>query len=433
MRTTSRLSWQITLSFLVFGAVLTLTLGLGLVAALKSVETNMLDDTLRAELAHFRSEVETAREVGAFNSRTTVIFVTPLDELHTIPEQLRFQPGQHEFTRNNRDFRVLVEDVGDTRYTVRFEDTEVHRREREFVSLVWLTSLLALLIAFALGWLLSRRVSAPVSRLANQVTALRNDPNWEMDLTGYRQDEIGLLAAQFKHYHDQLRQLLSREKEFAGNVSHELRTPITNISLAAEVLGTKLDLTAKDRVRIQRIQRATDEMSELVDTFLVLARIDDSSAEKYIAADLRPLVDDVIEQQRVWLSSKPIEVTVQELAPTRVAAPASILSVMIANLVRNAFRYTRRGRIEIILTGNQICVSDTGVGIDAATQAHLFKRHVRGKSGDTDGAGLGLSIVQRICERHGWSVSVTSDEGQGSRFTVTFAVPTDGTSDQATV
>ncbi len=423
MQTAKRLGWRITLAFLLFGAVLTIMFGLGLVVALKSIETSVLDDILYSELVELRLRTkDTAQVPEPSPSRATIsIYTAPLDEIGSMSQHVRNLPqGIHEVTYDNQDYRILIEHIDNTRYVVQFDDTSIHKRERDFIRLVWFCSIATLVIAFIIGWGVAHQVIRPIRQLASQVKAFKNQPGESLDLSEFSDDEIGVLARKLKHYHEQLQHLLIREKEFASNVSHELRTPVTSIGLAAEVLATKSDLSAKEYAQIQRIQRAVGEMSELIDTFLVLAQINDESTRYHDVCNMEEIVRKVIEQQRVWLGNKLVEVIVEENEQLEVSAPTGILCVLIANLIRNAFRYTEKGSITVSILSNQLTVSDTGIGIDATTQAQIFKYYVKNNSGGTNRVGLGLTIVQRICERYSWTVSFESIKGQGSQFTVLF-------------
>ena len=419
MQKTKRLSRSIILSFLLLGTVITLLLGLSLVAALKTIELNILDEILHAELKRFQQQGNDAQKSGFSHSRSTIVIYSALpDETDTIPEYLRNLPrGIHDVTYNGRDYRVLVEDIGDARYAIKFDDTSIHKRELEFIRLVGLCAFITLLIAFIFGWRMAHYVISPIRRLAYQVMAFKNQPGEVLDLSEFGNDEIGVLAHKLQHYHQQLQQLLSREKEFASNVSHELRTPVTSISMAAEVLATKKDLSAAEYERIQRIQRAAGEMSELIETFLVLAQLHNEPTD-IGTHEMEPIVRKVIEQQRVWLGNKPVEVVVEENGPLAVSAPSGILSVLVANLVRNAFRYTERGSVVVTLGPDQLTVTDTGVGIDPGMQAQMFKGYAVYNPNNSDRVRLGLSIVQRICEHYNWTISVESTKGRGSQFTV---------------
>ena len=424
MQKTKRLRRRITFGFLLFGAVFAVIFGLSLVIALKTFETIVLDDILYAELTEFQKQVENTELVpeSSASRATIVIFTASLDELERLPAYVRDLPqGSHDITHDDRDYRVLIQHDDGIRYIVQFDDTSIHQREFDFIRLVWLCSIAIMLIAFIIGCGVSHRVIRPIKQLADQVTAFKNQPDESLDLSEFSDDEIGVLARKLQHYHEQLKQLLIREKEFASNVSHELRTPVTSISMAAEVLATNKNLSPIESARIQRIQRAVSEISELIETFLILAQIDNESAKYYDVCKMGPIVRKVIEQQSVWLGDKPVKVMIEENGQLEVSGHPGILSVLVANLVRNAFRYTERGAITVSLASNQLTVSDTGVGIDMPIQAQIFKRHVKADTNDTDNiGGLGLTIVQRICERYGWKVFFESKKGQGSRFIVSF-------------
>lgn len=423
MQTTKHLSRRITLAFLLFGVALTFIFGLGLVIALKSIETSVLDDILYSELAELQLQTEnTTRMPESSHSHATIInYKAPLDELTGMPEYVHnLSQGIHEVTHDNRDYRILIEHIDNTRYVVKFDDTGIHERERGFIRLVWWCSFATLIVAFIIGWGVAHRVVRPIIQLAKQVNEFRNQSGKSLNLSEFRDDEIGVLARKLQHYHEQLQHLLVREKEFASNVSHELRTPLTSIGLAAEVLATRTGSSSREYAQIQRVQRAVGEMSELIETFLVLAQINDDSTKYHDACEVRPIVHKVIEQQRVWLGDKSVEVLVEENGQLKVSAPPGILGVLVGNLVRNSFRYTERGTVTVSLASNQLTVIDTGVGIDRSTQSQIFKGYVKNNMGDINKIGLGLAIVQRICERYGWIVSFESTKDQGSRFTVLF-------------
>ncbi|SFI46486.1 HAMP domain-containing sensor histidine kinase [Nitrosomonas sp. Nm34] len=425
-KTTNRITRRITIAFLIFGVVLTLMLGLGLVAAFKSVEKTMLDDILAAELQHFRSEIENAHAHSFFHSRTTSIYVAPLDAISRLPEHVRhLSQGKHDLVYKNRNYRVLVKDIDSNRYIVKFDDTSIREREQEFINLTWIYSITVLIVALVIGLKASHQIIRQIKQLANQITSFKNKPDAYLDLSQFNNDEIGILAREIQHYHDQLQQTLLREKEFARNVSHELRTPVTSISLAAQILAMKKNLSVEERNRIQRIQRAVDEMSELIETFLLLAHNSSKPTKKYnfVDCEVGPIVHRVIEQQRIWLGSKPVDVVVKEKEQLIVSAPSGAISVLVANLVRNAFLYTEQGTTIVVITSSKLKIIDTGIGMDPSTQAGVFNHRARTNLGDMNKiGGFGLPIVQRICECYGWKVFFESKQGLGSQFTVLFNV-----------
>ena len=97
---------------------------------------------------------------------------------------------------------------------------------------------------------------------------------------------------------------------------------------------------------------------------------------------------------------------------------ATLLHAVMGNLLRNALHYTEQGFIRLTLTPTGFLVEDSGVGIPEEKREAMFEPFVRGAEKRGEGLGLGLSLVQRICENQGWSVSLTTMEPNGCRFKV---------------
>ncbi|MCC8997402.1 MAG: HAMP domain-containing histidine kinase [Nitrosomonas sp.] len=407
---------------MVFGFILAILVGLSFYIALESFEENILDDILKSELKHFQEQIGDEQSQGKFHSSSTNIFVTHVNEQLSLPTHLRdLSAGIHEINYANQNYRIFVALKGDTRYIIQYNDTGIHYREQYLFRMLWVCCLAILMFAFAIGWNLAKQVIRPINQLSEQIITIRQSQKGSLDLSEFDNDGVGELANELSSYHRQLQELLNREKEFAYNVSHELRTPVTVISLAAQVLSEKSDLSVLDQERINRIQRAVTEVSELIDTFLMLAQIyDDKPNQSVLSCEVGEVIRNVIEQQRVWLGNKPIEVIFEENNPINLAAPVGVVNVLIANLIRNAFRYTESGMVIITLLGHQLKIKDTGVGIDPSLVNQLFKHHKKINAMGMERVALGLSIVKRICERYGWSVSLDSTKGPGSTFIVSF-------------
>ena len=154
-------------------------------------------------------------------------------------------------------------------------------------------------------------------------------------------------------------------------------------------------------------------MAELVEAFLSLAREHDRHTDH--SFDAHAFIGRIVEAQRVWLEDRPVEVHM-DVRSNVVQAQESPLSVVVSNLVRNAFIYCRRGRVTITVDRRMIAVEDTGPGMDESERLGLFER----RSDNARGTGIGLAIVKRICDHYGWDVEVVSEPGFGTRFTLTW-------------
>jgi len=113
-----------------------------------------------------------------------------------------------------------------------------------------------------------------------------------------------------------------------------------------------------------------------------------------------------------------VERGLEIVAQPRVAADANLVAIVIANLLRNSFTYTERGSVRIRLDARTLTVADTGLGIPRAALDKVFQRLYKGAH--SEGAGNGLSLVKKICDRYGWSIALDSEEGRGTRAVLTF-------------
>jgi signal transduction histidine kinase len=405
---------RIVLGFVIFGLILSVTLAVAVYVGFHQIEDFIIKDAMRSEIA----QMESASAKPRTSLPVMSLYSAPLGNLREIPAQLRtLEPGYHRIEIDNRQYAVLVEERGNQRYVASYDEAQIATRERYWLVGLAVGVVLALAISIWAGFSLAGQVIRPVRALTGDIQALESGREVGGELQGYANDEIGSLARAFQNYRDRFQALMEREKEFAGNVSHELRTPVTSINLAAEVLAQDPTMSEKQRFRLRRIRRAGQEMSEMINTFLLLSRHEDESGEDLTDCDVNRAVREIAETQGVWIGDKPVSVKIVEEGQLTVPAPHGVIAVLIGNVVRNAYRYTSQGIVTIRITGDRVIIEDTGPGIDDHTQEHLFDRHVHGQSSD-HGSGLGLSIVKRLCERFGWQVEVKSTLGSGSRFDI---------------
>jgi signal transduction histidine kinase len=212
------------------------------------------------------------------------------------------------------------------------------------------------------------------------------------------------------------------EREFVANASHELRTPLATITGAVEILqsGAKEIPAARDRF-LGHIQREVDRLSKLVRALLVLARAQaKAEAPRLAPVELWPLLDEVA---RVVEGPPGVEIVVACPPALAVQADSDLLLEIVANLTANAASHTTEGRIALSAAAAErsvvIEVQDTGSGIAAADQEHLFERFYRPGGRDTSRFGLGLAIVREAVVALGGEISLESAKGRGTTVRVT--------------
>lgn len=216
-------------------------------------------------------------------------------------------------------------------------------------------------------------------------------------------------------------------RDFLGNVSHELKTPVGGIALLAEAVLDAADDPVAVRRFATRMGIEATRLTQLVKEVVDLSRL--QAAEVLIdpeLVDIEAVVDEALDNVRVAASAKDIALADKCGEDLYVLGDRGLLVTAVRNLVGNAISYSPDGTkvgVGARLVGDQIeiTVTDQGPGIPQEEQGRIFERFYRideARSRATGGTGLGLSIVKHVCANHGGDVTVWSDEGQGSTFTI---------------
>ena len=262
-----------------------------------------------------------------------------------------------------------------------------------------------------------RRAVAPVAQLAKLVAdidpeKLSAEDHKRIEASAFGDDEVGLLARTIEKTLERISAFVERERYFTGSASHELRTPITVISGALELLEQS-DLSTTDVELLDRVRRATLDMKTTIEMFLCLAReIDDGLYDEQFS--VMPLVSQAIEQQRYLLSGKfidveidLIDVEIKDLSNPIASGHPQAFSIAVNNLVRNAFEHTLSGQGPIT-----IHIKERVLFVTNQVRSEADEQDSLTEATPTNGYGLGLEIVQRLCERNGWSFSLQADEAR---------------------
>ena len=232
---------------------------------------------------------------------------------------------------------------------------------------------------------------------------------------------FALLVALLRRSH----RLRAQQTEFVAAMSHELNTPVAALRSAGENLRDGI-VTDGDRVARygQSIVRETSRLGDMLGQVLEYAGLQARRAEvRREPVDVASAIDEAIAQCRWLVDGTSIEIArevASDLPP--VNGDARSLTSAIRNLLANAIRYGRRDvKVSAMNDGSvvAITVEDRGPGIDAREAAHVFEPFYRGRSASSArGAGLGLSIVQRIVAAHGGTIELDRKRREGAAFTI---------------
>jgi two-component system, NtrC family, sensor histidine kinase GlrK len=250
--------------------------------------------------------------------------------------------------------------------------------------------------------------------------------SFEKPIAAESRDEVGQLARSFNAMARELRRMEETKEEFFASVSHELRSPLTSIREGAHLLREKISgpLNDKQRRLVEIIAAGSDRLLGLVNQILEVSRLRAGVLPiNRVRLDLDRVITRAVEELRPTADQTGVTLERERLGDDFwITGDEDRLLQMVVNLVGNAIRFTKRGgRVvaRLVSTGPEleIQVEDTGIGIPVGELPHVFEPY-RQAHADRGGTGLGLAIVRGIAQAHGGRVTVESQEGKGSRFTV---------------
>ena len=416
---------RIILAFTLMTFVVNGLMSLGLVYAAHVFEKELVSRALHKTLNHILDEDMPDGHTPHLDEDTRFFASDRLE--YAIPEQFaQARAGFSEVIAQNTAYYVYVLETGGQRYLLVQDQGEFEQREETLFNALFAGFLLSVVAAWGLGQFAAKKIMSPIIHLAQAVRQTKTEPLTTTPMArDYADDEIGHLARAFDDALSRLGNALERERLFTSDVSHELRTPMTIISTSCELL-TSADLSPREREKLERIARAIEEIRGLTETFLLLARGESAQTIQSGLTTVCSLALVAEEQYARWLPALrakglTFEMRTAYLDTAQTAQYNTVLlRAVMGNLLRNAWHYTERGWVHLVLEDKGFSVEDSGIGISEQEQERVFQAFTRGKQARGEGLGLGLSLVRRICESQGWTITLERLPTEGSRFCVRF-------------
>jgi heavy metal sensor kinase len=351
-----------------------------------------------------------------------------------LPQGLRSEGTSFQYSAGDLHVRALIAPitVNGRSYTVQTGLTlnktmvilgDFHRQ------LTILTPIV-LILAAAVGYLMSRKALSPVAAIAAEARRI-SDKNLgnRLPTLGTR-DELADMSETLNQMLERIEAGYRGIREFTANAAHELRTPVSLICAEAEVSLAFQRTTEEYRDTCEHIQQESARMGKLIDTLLALTRADAGTEHLHLEVlDLNDLARDAARKWAPQLQKSLIAYTVNSAPDSvRILGDRASLNRFLDILIDNAWRYTPQGgAISVTVSRDErratLAVRDTGIGISPGDQPHIFERFYRAgrpQNGEHAGSGLGLALAQWIAEKHHSSIEVVSESGQGSCFSSNF-------------
>ncbi len=419
MSAVKSLARRIVIAFVLMTLVVASLFSLTVVMSISFTEENYSSSTMGKQLDDMLNALD--KGLPFHFEQGSELYVRGPDGQPSLPPWLaRVRPGFQEVERDGDEFHVFARESGSMLYVLVQDQEEFERREDVLYAIIAIAFVISMLSAWGLGLLMARRVIAPVIRLSEQVQHREQLLTAAPPLAaGYAPDEVGLLAAAFDATLGELRQALERERFFTSDVSHELRTPLMVIASSCDLLLARGIADPRQQVQVRRIQASCTEMQELVETFMRLARTADDKGED-AETPMAQLAAEQIDRLRPEAEGRGLELSLASEGGDDGRYPAAALRAVLSNLLRNAIHYTDKGYVRLVLRAGGFSVCDSGAGIPPEKRESVFQPFVRGDRSRGDGLGLGLSLVQRICQRQGWRIQLSENHSGGCEFRVDF-------------
>ena len=424
MTTNKGINQRLLQAFLVQAALISVIALLGVYAARFVIGDIFIQRALDDEASHYWAMYDKDDASPRPNTFNLTGYIKSIDV--DIPaEFLKFDQGLHKLTDSNSDLYIVhvSEHKGEILY-LEFDGEQVSELAL-FFGIFPLA--LFLIVIYLSGWVSYRFLSQAVSPIIKMAKTLEElDPlsdefseNLKKALPENVDQEVAILSQALSDLSERIESFVVRERNFTRDASHELRSPITVIKIATDFLLEDETLNESQLRPLQRIKNNAADMEELIEALLILARESDS-ALSFEPVCINDVVSEEVERTSSLLVNKPVNVSIVENNKLYVIGSDKVLSVMIGNLIRNAFSYTDEGSVTITISAKHLIIEDSGIGIAEEDVEKMFKPFQRGNNKQRGGYGVGLTIVKMLSERFHWSIDVDSQLGSGTRVKVNF-------------
>jgi hypothetical protein len=396
------------------GTILALVTAAGLILVISTLlanrhlEQDVTYDLLSEELSHYQQRLHQDPGIEPVHSAQLNIYRSR--DLAELPAPIaRYAPGRYGPVRiNNRYLRVLVRDTEFGRLYITYDITTQLNYQRIVALILFLGLIITLTLTAWLAYTLSGRLVDPIKQLASRLNDIDPGERHLRISRDFYGNELEPIASSVDVFLERLDGFVEREQSFTSTASHELRTPLAVIQGAVELLKDQHEGRPHSQKALSRIQRAVREMADFTDALLLLSREEREIGSSKAVCQLNNLIHRIVDDQQITSAQQILQLLVTDDPPARVAAPDSMVTMVVSNVIRNALQHSAGQPVQCLLKGSEFTVTNQGQ-IDEEQLDHIFKRGYTTRSG---GHGMGLYLAKRICDRYGWSITVASNSNR---------------------
>lgn len=313
-------------------------------------------------------------------------------------------------------------------YILEYDQRQGQLLDNLQTNILYITLVLEVLVILTSS-LFARIFSHRMRKILSSIRVIRSgDYTQTVDLGG--RDELSLMGEEFNELSSRLQESEQRRRQFVSDASHELKTPLASIKLLSDsILQNEMDVDTM-REFVQDIGNEADRLNRMSQKLLSLTKVDSRVEESSEIVYIGPTMQKVARMLSAVAEVAQVRLQVQILQDCPILILEDDLYQIIFNLAENGIKYNvPGGQLSLILSRREddaiLRIQDSGVGIPKDALGHIFERFYRvdkARSRQTGGSGLGLAIVHDLVLRNRGSIDVSSEEGQGTTFTLEFPV-----------
>ena len=317
-------------------------------------------------------------------------------------------------------------------YAVRMENGQILRVGKEAHSVISVliaalpiivgTALLLALICMVLSHYLTKAIIRPIDKMAGDLDHIKESEVYP---------EMIPFARKIRAQHEEILSAANTRQEFTANVTHELKTPLAAISGYAELMEAGMANDSDIKRFSGEIRKSAARLLTLINDIIKLSQLDAGNASEVLEiVNIAEIASDSVEMLSLGASKNQITVRYEGVQDAGVRIGKELAQEMTFNLIENDIRYNRVGgsvTVSVLRENGKILfsVEDTGIGIPTEHQKRIFERFYRvdkSRSKELGGTGLGLAIVKHICSLTDGQLSLESEDGKGTKVSITWDV-----------
>ncbi len=388
---------------------------------LKVIDKNTLSTLYPAQVLVFND----SNQVAYYNYEADTIYYSP-----ELLNRIRNSRYIETTFSNKQVVGTMYQDTLNQNYLVLAQAEDIYGKQKleNIMDTMVVGYLGAVLLTVLLGFFFAGSSLKPISKINDEISLITaHDLSKKLD-TGNNKDEIATLAVNFNEMLSRLNQSFELQKSFVSNASHELRTPLAAVKSEIQV-ALQNDRTPEEyRTVLETLLSDNQRLIKLTNGLLELAK---SESNQQIALNDLIRVDEILFkiQEEMQHTHKDYRVNIDfeeipdDINWVTVKGKTALLKTVLSNLIDNACKYSDNKTADVIINSNSesciVSITDTGIGIPPDEIKNVFVPFYRSKNATSyTGSGIGLSICQRIVKVLNGKISVQSEIGAGSTFTV---------------